>query len=197
MGGRQADGQHDPRFITAACINEAVPGHHLQVAIAQELDDVPDFRKGWGFTAFGEGWALYAERLGIEMGFYQDPYDDFGRLLYEMWRACRLVVDTGIHAKGWSRQRAVDFLLANTALSETNVNAEIDRYIGWPGQACAYKIGELRIRELRASAEEALGERFDLRAFHEVVLGQGALPLDLLETRVREWIASPPDDGNH
>jgi uncharacterized protein (DUF885 family) len=171
-------------------LHEAVPGHHLQVAIAQELDDVPDFRKGWGFTAFGEGWALYAERLGIEMGFYQDPYDDFGRLLYEMWRACRLVVDTGIHAFEWSRDRAIEFMVTNTALSRLNIETEVDRYIAWPGQACAYKIGELKIRELRATSERRLGDKFDLRAFHDVVLGAGSIPLTVLDKRVDFWINS-------
>ncbi len=180
-----------PRYeMIPLALHEAVPGHHLQVAIAQELDDVPDFRKGWGFTAFGEGWALYAERLGIEMGFYRDPYDDFGRLLYEMWRACRLVVDTGIHAFGWSRDRAIEFMVANTALSRLNIETEVDRYIAWPGQACAYKIGELKIRELRATAERRLGDRFDIRAFHDVVLGAGSIPLTVLETRVDYWINS-------
>ncbi len=171
-------------------LHEAVPGHHLQVAIAQELEGVPDFRKGWGFTAFGEGWALYSERLGIEMGFYEDPYDDFGRLLYEMWRACRLVVDTGLHAFAWPRERAIEFMLDNTALSRLNIETEVDRYISWPGQACGYKIGELKIRELRATAERRLGDRFDLRMFHDVVLGAGSIPLTVLEKRVDFWINS-------
>ncbi len=171
-------------------MHEAVPGHHLQIALAQELEGLPEFRKNAYFIAFGEGWALYSERLGIEMGMYEDPYNDFGRLLYEMWRACRLVVDPGLHAFGWSRDRAIQFMLHNTALSELNIENEIDRYIGWPGQACAYKIGELKIRELRTKAEDALGERFDVRAFHDVVLGAGSLPLTVLETRVIEWIDS-------
>ena len=171
-------------------MHEAVPGHHLQIALAHELEGLPEFRKDAYFIAFGEGWALYSERLGIEMGMYDDPYNDFGRLLYEMWRACRLVVDPGLHAFGWSRDRAIQFMLHNTALSELNIENEIDRYIGWPGQACAYKIGELKIRELRTKAEETLGERFDVRAFHDVVLGAGSLPLTVLETRVNEWIES-------
>ncbi len=171
-------------------MHEAVPGHHLQIALAQELEGLPEFRKNAYFIAFGEGWALYSERLGIEMGMYEDPYNDFGRLLYEMWRACRLVVDPGLHAFGWSRDRAIQFMLHNTALSELNIENEIDRYIGWPGQACAYKIGELKIRELRTKAQETLGERFDIRAFHDVVLGAGSLPLTVLETRVNEWIES-------
>ncbi len=178
-----------PKYeMTPLAMHEAVPGHHLQIALAQELEGLPEFRKDAYFIAFGEGWALYSERLGIEMGMYDDPYNDFGRLLYEMWRACRLVVDPGLHAFGWSRDRAIQFILHNTALSELNIENEVDRYIGWPGQACAYKIGELKIRELRTKAEDTLGERFDVRAFHDVVLGAGSLPLTVLETRVNEWI---------
>tara|TARA_R110000824_G_scaffold2274_4_gene10658 strand:- start:5655 stop:7424 length:1770 start_codon:yes stop_codon:yes gene_type:complete len=174
--------------IPALSVHEAVPGHHQQIALQQELD-MPDFRKhGAFFTAFVEGWGLYSERLGIEMDLYDTPAKNMGRLSYEMWRACRLVVDTGIHSKGWSKQRAIDFMTDNTALSEANIEAEVNRYISWPGQALAYKMGELKIRELRGKAARELGDKFDLRAFHDVVLGQGAVPLDMLEAQVNRWI---------
>ncbi|MEY3021342.1 MAG: hypothetical protein RIS86_540, partial [Planctomycetota bacterium] len=169
-------------------LHEAVPGHHFQIALAQELEGVRPFRRDLDSTAFTEGWALYAERLGIEMGFFADPYDDFGRLLYEMWRSCRLVVDTGLHAFGWSRDEAIAFMTRNTALSDINIANEVDRYIGWPGQACGYKIGELVIRRLRRDAESALGGAFDLRRFHDAVLLDGPLPLDVLEENVARWI---------
>ncbi|WP_323799306.1 DUF885 domain-containing protein [Parasphingorhabdus sp.] len=174
--------------IPALSVHEAVPGHHQQIALQQELD-MPDFRKyGAFFTAFVEGWGLYSERLGIEMDLYDTPAKNMGRLSYEMWRACRLVVDTGIHSKGWSKQRAIDFMTDNTALSEANIEAEVNRYISWPAQALAYKMGELKIRELRSKATRELGDKFDLRAFHDVVLGQGAVPLDMLEAQVNRWI---------
>jgi len=147
-------------------------------------------RRDMGFTAFVEGWALYAERLGMDMKLFEDPYNDFGRLLYEMWRSCRLVVDTGMHALGWSRDQAVTFMRANTALSELNIDREVDRYISWPGQACAYKLGELEIRRLRASAEKELANTFNVRAFHDALLCDGALPLDVLSTRMTKWIAA-------
>ena len=175
--------------LEALTFHEAVPGHHLQIALAQELDHLPAFRRALVLTAYEEGWGLYAESLGTEVGFYTDPYRRFGRLTYEMWRACRLVVDTGMHALGWSRQDAIDYLGANTALSELEVRTEVDRYIGWPGQALGYKMGELTIRRLRTEAEDALGERFDVRAFHDEVLGHGELPMGVLETVVRDWIA--------
>ncbi len=174
--------------IPALSVHEAVPGHHQQIALQQELD-MPDFRKyGAFFTAFVEGWGLYSERLGIEMELYDTPAKNMGRLSYEMWRACRLVVDTGIHSKGWSKQRAIDFMTDNTALSEANIEAEVNRYISWPAQALAYKMGELKIRELRTKATRELGDKFDLREFHDVVLGQGAVPLDMLEAQVNRWI---------
>ncbi len=174
--------------IPALSVHEGVPGHHHQIALQQELD-MPDFRKhGAFFTAFVEGWGLYSERLGIEMGLYDTPANDMGRLSYEMWRATRLVVDTGIHSKGWSKQRAIDYMLDNTALTKANVEAEVNRYISWPGQALAYKIGELKIRELRKLSEDRLGDDFDIREFHDVVLGQGAVPLDVLEAQVMAWL---------
>ena len=181
--------------IPALSVHEAVPGHHHQIALQQELP-LSDFRKnGAFFTAFVEGWGLYSERLGIEMGLYDTPAKDMGRLSYEMWRACRLVVDTGIHSKGWSKQQAIDFMTDNSALSAANIEAEVNRYISWPGQALAYKLGELKIRELRAKATQALGAKFDLPAFHDAVLGQGAVPLDVLESQITDWIAAEKAKG--
>ena len=173
--------------LEALSLHEAVPGHHLQNAIAMELD-VPEFRRTLSHSAFTEGWGLYSERLGKEAGFYQDPYSDFGRLGYEMWRAVRLVVDTGIHAFGWSRQQAIDYLGSRTALTQKSTADQIDRYISWPGQALSYKIGELKIRELRSKAEHSLNDKFDIRQFHDVILGQGSLPMDVLEDTVNLWI---------
>jgi len=176
--------------LEALTLHEAVPGHHLQIALQQELQGVPPFRRASGVGAFVEGWGLYSERLGLEAGFYQDPYSNFGRLTYEMWRACRLVVDTGMHAFGWSREKAMDFMASNSALSLHEVRTETDRYISWPGQALAYKMGELKIRELRRMAEKELGARFDVREFHDVVLGTGPVPLPLLEEQVRAYVAA-------
>jgi len=175
--------------LPALTLHEAVPGHHLQGALARELAGVPRFRLNFYPHAFGEGWGLYAEKLGEELGVYHTPYQRFGRLTYEMWRACRLVVDTGMHSQGWSRQQALDFLAANTALSTHEIRTEVDRYIAWPGQALAYKVGELKILELRARAEAALGERFDIRAFHDAVLANGGVTLPVLEQQIDEFIA--------
>lgn len=180
--------------MTALTLHEAVPGHHLQNALALEIDNAPEFREQFYPHAFGEGWGLYAEKLGVEMGVYETPYDHFGRLSYEMWRACRLVIDTGLHSKGWTRQQAMDYLAANTALSMKNVQTEVDRYIAWPGQALAYKMGELTIWELRRMAEKALGDRFDIREFHDAVLTEGGLPLDILRERIDAYIASRKAD---
>ena len=176
--------------IPALTVHEAVPGHHMQIALQQELE-MPDWRRNTAFfTAFVEGWGLYSERLGIEMGLYDTPQKDMGRLGYEMWRASRLVVDTGIHAKGWTKDQAVAFMKDNTTLTDANIDAEVNRYISNPGQALAYKLGELKIRELRSKAEKELGDRFDLRRFHDAVLGQGAVPLDALEAQINAWIAN-------
>ncbi|MEQ8557991.1 MAG: DUF885 domain-containing protein [Henriciella sp.] len=175
--------------LPALSAHEAVPGHHIQIALAQELDDVPYFRKNYYATAFGEGWGLYAETLAGEAGIYRTPYERFGALSYEMWRACRLVADTGMHWYGWSREEAEACFEKNSALAPLNIQTEVTRYIGWPGQATAYKIGELKILKLRDRAKTALGPDFDIRAFHDTVLGAGSLPLDALETRVDDWIA--------
>jgi uncharacterized protein (DUF885 family) len=174
--------------MEALTLHEAVPGHHLHIAINQELEGLPEFRKNMWITSYGEGWALYAESLGEQMGFYQDPYSKFGQLTYEMWRAIRLVVDPGMHAKGWSRQQAIDFFAQNSGKTLHDIKVEIDRYIVWPGQALAYKIGELRIKKLRVKAEKELGENFDIRGFHDEILSQGCLPLDLLDKRMKHWI---------
>ena len=175
--------------LPSLTVHEAVPGHHLQGALNNELgDSIPKFRRNLYLSAYGEGWGLYTEFLADEMGMYTTPYEHFGKLTYEMWRACRLVVDTGIHSKGWTRKQAVDFIASNTALSLHEVNTETDRYISWPGQALSYKIGELKIRELRKKAKEKLGSKFDIREFHEVILEQGTVTLSILEQRINSYI---------
>ena len=174
--------------MEALTLHEAVPGHHIQVSLAQELQGLPEFRKNSSYTAFVEGWGLYAESLGEEMGFYKDPYSKFGQLTYEMWRAVRLVVDTGLHSMGWTRDQAINFFRENAAKTDQDIIVEVDRYIVWPGQALGYKMGQLKIQELRTKAERQLGPRFDIRQFHDVVLGHGAVPLDLLEQQVNAWV---------
>jgi prolyl oligopeptidase len=180
-----------PKYeIEVLSVHEAVPGHHLQIALAQELEGLPNFRRYSGFTAFIEGWGLYSEALGYDLGLYKDPYSRFGALTYEMWRAVRLVVDTGMHYKGWTRQQAIDFFKDNAAKTELDIINEIDRYLIMPGQALAYKIGQLKMLELRNKAEQALGDDFDIRAFHDELLGAGALPLEILETRMNRWLTT-------
>ena len=176
--------------LTATTLHETNPGHHLQIALAQEMNDLPLFRRMAGFTAYLEGWALYAEQLGEEMGIYENEYSRFGKLDNDMWRACRLVVDTGIHHFGWTREKAIDYMLENTSLDKDNVIVEVNRYIAWPGQALSYKIGELKIQELRRMAEKQFAGKFDIREFHNVILRQGALPLDILQQKVEQWLSS-------
>jgi uncharacterized protein (DUF885 family) len=176
--------------VEAVAYHEGLPGHHLQISIAQELTGLPEFRKFPDYTAFIEGWGLYSERLGKDVGFYKDPYNDYGRLENDMWRAIRLVVDTGVHSQHWTRQQMVDYFHEHSAIDDTNIQAEVDRYIAWPAQALGYKMGQLKILELRDKAKTALGPNFDIRAFHDEILDSGALPLDVLEQRVNAWIAA-------
>jgi uncharacterized protein (DUF885 family) len=176
--------------MEALTAHEAVPGHHLQIALSQEMHELPEFRRYSGYTAFTEGWALYAESLGSELGLYRDPYSKFGQLSYEMWRAIRLVLDTGIHDEGWTREQAIEYFEVNSAKTKQDITSEVDRYIVTPGQALAYKSGELAIRAMRRRAEQEQGARFDIRAFHDELLSQGSLPLDILERRMGEWTSA-------
>jgi uncharacterized protein (DUF885 family) len=180
--------------LPALTLHEAVPGHHLQIALAGEQAEQPEFRRNSYISAFGEGWGLYAEHLGVEMGFYENHYHHFGRLVYEMWRATRLVVDTGMHAKGWTREQAQQFMRENTAMSQHEITTEVDRYISWPGQALAYKLGELKIRETRKKAEQTLGNQFDVRAFHDKLLSLGSVPLSILESEMLDWAKQTKND---
>ncbi len=193
--GRINVNEYDPTHrlllnVEAIAYHEGIPGHHLQFSIAQQLPTLPPFRRFASYNAYSEGWAFYAERLGKEAGFYRDPYSEYGRLENEMWRSVRLVVDTGVHYKHWSRQQMVDFFRQHTAMDEPNIQTEVDRYIAWPGQALAYKLGQMKILELRQRAHDALGDKFDVRAFHDAVLADGPLPLDVLESRINAWIGS-------
>ena len=174
--------------MEALTLHEAVPGHHLQLSLGQEMQDVPEFRKHVGYSAFVEGWALYSESLGQELGLYKDPYAKFGQLTYEMWRAVRLVVDTGMHSMGWSREKAIQFFKDNTGKTDQDITVEVDRYIVWPGQALAYKLGQLKIHELRGEAERKLGDRFNIRQFHDAVLENGTEPLNVLESHMKQWL---------
>jgi len=198
--GRVNVNEYDPEHrlllnVEAIAYHEGVPGHHLQFSIAQELTDIPPFRKYGGYNAYSEGWAFYSERLGKDVGFYQDPYSEYGRLENEMWRSIRLVVDTGVHYKHWTRQQMVDFFREHTAMDEPNIQTEVDRYIAWPGQALAYKLGQMEILELRDHAKKELGPAYDIRTFHDEVLDSGALPLDVLHARVTKWIADQKPAG--
>ena len=176
--------------MEALSLHESVPGHHLQISLAQEMEDVPEFRKNLTYSAYVEGWGHYAEGLGEDLGLYKDPYSKFGQLSYEMWRAVRLVIDTGMHSMGWTRQQAIDYFRENTSKADQDIIVEVERYIVWPGQSLAYKLGQLKFRELRARAQDSLGDRFDIRTFHDAVLEQGAVPLDLLEAHMNAWLAA-------
>lgn len=193
--GRINVNEYDPTHrlllnVEAIAYHEGIPGHHMQFSVAQELKDLPPFRKFGNYNAYSEGWALYAERLGKEVGFYQDPYSEYGRLENEMWRSIRLVVDTGVHSRHWSREQMIQFFRDHTAMDEKNVETEVDRYIAWPGQALAYKLGQMKILELRERARRQLGAKFDIRTFHDAVLAEGPLPLDVLDARITLWIAT-------
>jgi uncharacterized protein (DUF885 family) len=183
--------------VEAIAYHEGVPGHHLQLSLAHELTDIPNFRKFGGYTAFVEGWGLYSEHLGKDAGFYQDAYSDYGRLEADIWRAIRLVVDTGVHSKHWTRDQMVKYFHDHSNIDETTIQSEVDRYIAWPGQALAYKMGQMKILELRSRAQKTLGDKFDMRAFHDEILDAGPLPLDVLEPRIDAWIARQSKGAAH